>query len=192
MTHLEYIELGKYAAELWPKLSLNASQSKQWEDRMYRTNFATAKQALDDAYAAGTWAVPTLPEVLRAVHAIKRGDGGVVDADFPPEVIQQVDREEAEEAQALADWTTQELEDGKAEIMRREVGMKEFRGMAADGSFWRHFLCERYVHHRVTLFPGKVQVFKNPGAPDRIVRPAPMQMSRDAYWDQLARKTVAT
>lgn len=186
MTREEFAQLSDYATRLWPAFEPTVEQAEIWYDDLRRFDYHTARQALGAAYSTTKWKIPTIPDIREAIKKLLRGRMGETDVDFPPEFVAQVKDEEAEEAMHLSDWTREDFENGKKEIMLREPGMDRFEKLKANGKMWRHFLCERYVHYRITLFPGVVRVEKRRKPTDVIHRPSPVQMSRDAWWDQCA------
>lgn len=181
MTESEFGDLGTYLAKLWPKFSLTEEQRQVWLQKLRFIDIFTARQAAGDAYAADLWATPKLAELIAAIKNLKRGGAGKVDVDFSAEFLAQVEREEAEEAAIIADWTPTEIENGKAEIIRNEPGMTLISDLPGAGKLWRHFLVERYAHERAMIFPGNMTVTQE-GRVRKFHLPVAIPVNRDAYW----------
>lgn len=187
MTDAEFQEFGAYLTKLWPKFTMTTEQRDIWRAKFGRVTIFDARQAAANVMETSRYATPRMGEITEALRKVRvaspvRAGNDEVDQ----ELREQVAREEAEEAAEIAEWTDQEREDGRREILRRERGMAPLIGKCGVRSpMLTHFLVERFVHHRATVFPGKITVRReNRGGKEvRIgVRPAGVQISVDEYW----------
>ncbi len=146
MNRTDFDELGRYVSGLWPQWNPTPEQREAWFHEMRFTPLDTARQALHNAFTRTKWKEPALIDVLHAIKELRRGERVQDDPDFTPEYLEQIKRESDEDNALLADWTPQEFENGKAEVIAHEPGMVIFEMMQATGRFWRHILAERYAH----------------------------------------------
>ncbi len=182
MTREEFLkDIGPYAGGLWPKFHLTEEQNELWFHSLRFTDVHTTRQALANAYARTKWKEPALADVLAAVKELKRAHTSG-DPDFDADHIAQVQREQAEDVIALQDWTAEDYENGKREIIAHEPGLAVFEGAPANGVMWRHFLVERYLYERVATFPGSARVIHRPGEKDVIIPPPVVYVSRAMAW----------
>ncbi len=182
MTRDEFFkDVGPYVSTLWVKLKLTPEQSEMWFHKLRFYTVHDARAALGEAYATGKWKEPTLSDVCHMLKTAARTkvDG---DTDFDAGHIAQVADEEQEEASLLAEWTPEDYENGKREIIAHEPGLAVFEGMPANGSMWRHFLVERYLFERVATFPGKTTIIRRPGEKDVFIPPPVAYVSRAMAW----------
>ncbi len=166
MTRDEFLsQVGTYVSKLWPRLVLNTEQTEIWFHKLKAHTTYDVRKVLGEAYAATKWKEPALADVIAILKSSGRAKVKTVE-DFPPELIAQVKREEQEEAEMLAAWVPEDYENGKAEIIRNEPGMKQMECLPARSAFWIHFLCERYVYGRAMIFSHGVM----------------SEIDRDMYW----------
>ncbi len=178
MDRKEFIDIGNYAASLWPKWSLTDEQRELWWHKLQRWSSHDAREAIASAYTAGRWKEPTLSEVLIALKALRRAEVASTGEafDISPEYLEMVQREEAEEAALLAQWSDADLADAKAEILRREPWLKMFDTLLPTGPFFRHLIVERFVHQRAATYPNAHRHHKDPLG-------SPCYISRDDFWN---------
>ncbi len=182
MTRQEFEnDVGAYASKLWPKLLLTNEQSEMWFHKLSSHTTFDVRKVLGEAYASCKWKEPALADVVALLKAETRMEVKT-SKDFSPELIAQVNEEEQEEAALLAEWTPEDYENGKREIIAHEPGMAVFEGVPANGPMWRHFLVERYLFERVATFPGKTQIIRRPNEQDVIIPPPVVYVSRAMAW----------
>ncbi len=171
MTREEFqTEVGDYATKLWPKLVLTSEQAEMWFHKLRWYSTHDARAVLGEAYATVKWQTPVLGDVV-ALLRIKTRMNPVTGELRTDKYQEQVEREEREEEDLLADWAPEEFENGKAEIIRNEPAMAIMAELPARGTFWIHFLVERYFYGRATVFTRQNGKLVNP-----------MQVTRDVYW----------
>lgn len=180
MNRTDFDELGRYVSGLWPQWNPTPEQREAWFHEMRFTPLDTARQALHNAFTRTKWKEPALIDVLHAIKELRRGERVQDDPDFTPEYLEQIKRESDEDNALLADWTPQEFENGKAEVIAHEPGMVIFEMMQATGRFWRHILAERYAHGRATIY--STGIITRNGKAVRVPCANPQQISREEYW----------
>ena len=189
MTREDFASIGEYISKLWPKWTSTPESNELWFDRLQHFTEFDVRAVVGRVFAECRYAQPKLCDVLDVLRRRSRENAPPMMSDVSPEHQERVRAEEAEESTLLSGWSPQEREDGKAAILDHEPGMNEYKALSATGPWWTHLLCERFVHNRIIMYPGKVGSHKDN---DRTVvdLPMPLQMSRDEWWDQLAKAKV--
>ncbi len=177
MTKTEFDEFGLYLSKLWPSMALNDEQRDLWWIAMRSYELNTSRSAAAEVYKRAKYASIKPHEIIEQIRIFKRSEMGIASLNFAPEYVAQVSREESEEAALIADWTEAEREAGRREIISNEAGM----GMLLDkcplrGPMLTHFLVERYIYGRTTIYVGKVSATSCRGAADVIHMPTPQQL----------------
>ena len=189
MTRQEFASVGEYISKLWPKWVSTPESNELWFDRLQHFTEFDVRAAIGRVFAESKYGQPKLVDIREALKIVNRENPKPMLSDVSPEHQKLVQDEEAEEDELLAEWSPIEREEAKAAILDHEPGMKEYKNLSAMGTWWTHLLCERFIHNRVIMYPGQVGAHKEG---DRLVvdLPQPLQMSRDEWWDQLAKAKV--
>ena len=189
MTREEFASVGEYIAKLWPKWTSTPESNELWFDRLQHFTEFDVRAAIGRVFAESKYGQPKLVDVREALRVVNRENPRPMMSDVSLEHQERVRREEAEEDESLAEWSPTEREEAKAVILEHEPGMKEYQDLSAMGHWWTHLICERFIHNRVVMYPGKVGAHKD-GNKVVVDLPHPLQMSRDEWWDQLSKARV--
>lgn len=166
MTDSEFGTFSTYITSLWPKLTLNQDQCQVWFARLRNATLFDARNAAARHYESSKFA-PTLADIAAELKKT-RNEHREQQALIPNEQVEAIMFEENEEAEILADWTDDDRESGRKQIIEHEHGMEMLIGRCGlRHPMLTHFLVERFVNNRATVFPKSG---------------VPIQISRDEYW----------
>ena len=149
MNEIEFAEIGKYAASLWAKFTLTPEQASMWSHKLRHYHNHDVKSAFSELYARKSRYAPDLDEVLDLLRKWKQA-AHVVDQKHDAEAVkaeqQQHEREYAADLATLrANYTADELERCRAEILRREPHTDKWCKLPVESPWWVALITQRYV-----------------------------------------------
>lgn len=149
-----------YIRSLWPKYEPTPEQVEIWFHRIKSFSVEECREALAGAYARGKFTAPTLAEVIEELRKLRKDAAGTYQAlrpDIDPAHIATCRRDSEDENFVLSQWTKEDREAAKWQILCNEPDLDPaFGKLSAMGETWRHLIISRCVEKAVTIYPDGV------------------------------------